>query len=95
MDFKKIQENITIERVFQAAKAKLIQWYTLGGLVFFRIGLYGISQVVSYSKDIEQKKLNDIDSANLYKMDLKLIYRSKTIDFKSACHTLFSTIHSR
>ena len=58
--YKELEEELMAKRVFEKARKKLVQWYTVGGITLFIVGVIGIKSIVDYSKEIAQKKLEKI-----------------------------------
>ncbi len=55
-----LEEELMAKRVFEKAKGKLVQWYTIGGIALFVVGIIGIKSIIDYSKEIAQSKLEEM-----------------------------------
>ncbi|MBX3252723.1 MAG: C1 family peptidase [Chitinophagaceae bacterium] len=60
LDFKRLEEELLVDKVFKSAKDKLVKWYTLGGIGVFLVSIWGINSALNYTRGVAEKKLESV-----------------------------------
>lgn len=64
-EFKKLEEDLMAQRVYDKAKRRLISMITIGGIVLTIIGIMGIKSIFDYTKNLINKKLQSISTEQI------------------------------
>ena len=63
--YKRLEEDLLAQRVFEKAKKKLSYWITLGGVFAVLAGFVGFREVVSYGKNLAKAQVAHLVKTNV------------------------------
>jgi len=61
-DYKRLDEDLAAERVFEGAKKKITAWITFGGLFFTLLGLFGVREALKYGEGLVDEQMKKISA---------------------------------
>jgi len=67
-EYKKLEEDLTAQRVYEKAKKRLVAMITFGGIVLTIVGIIGIKSIVDYTKKLIVSKLESVSEEQINKI---------------------------
>lgn len=66
-EYKKLEEDLMAQRVYEKAKKRLVAMITFGGIVLTIIGIIGFKSIIDYTKKLIVSKLDSVSEEQISK----------------------------
>jgi len=67
-EYKRLEEDLMAQRVYEKAKKKLIAMITFGGIILTLVGIIGFKSIVDYTKKLIASKLESVSEEQINKI---------------------------
>lgn len=67
-EYKKLEEDLMAQRVYEKAKQRLVAMITFGGIVLTIIGIIGFKSIIDYTKKLIVSKLDSVSEEQINKV---------------------------
>jgi C1A family cysteine protease len=67
-EYKKFEEDLIAQRVYEKAKKRLVYMITFGGIVLTIVGIIGLKSTVNYTKNLIVSKLESVSEEQINKI---------------------------
>jgi C1A family cysteine protease len=67
-EYKRLEEDLAAEKIFEAAKKKITTWLTFGGLVLTLVGVFGVREAEKYGEGLVDEQMKKLSAERIEKL---------------------------